>query len=144
MFDIGSLYIVAGFPSFVGVLIPLGSVPLVKPCRNCARIARSGLLILAGVALLGFACRPAAGQQREISYDKIDPEEAQKKFEFAVRQILREGKFNAGEEDKFVDYFTLYSLPQWTLKESRAKLADLRKRLHPDLNLAGRVERPSP
>ena len=109
-----------------------------KPCRNCARVARSALLILAGFALLGIGDRPAAGQAREMSFDQIAPDVKKRPLQIEVGKMLQYGKFDAGQSAKFDDYYTYFNLPQWTLSDSRSQLLDLRKKLHDDLNKAGR------
>ncbi len=109
-----------------------------KPCRNCARLAWSAPLVLAAFCLFGFACLPAVAQVKEISFDEIKPDEHQKKFEFTVLQLFREGKFGPGEEEKFADFFNLYNFPRWTLKDNHPQLVELRKKLRQALISAGR------
>ena len=113
-----------------------------KYCRGCRHSARWVFLLPAFVLPLVFAARPAPAQEGS-KYDVIEPERKQKLFEIKLSPLFLRGKFDPGEEEAMVAYFTQYFFPCWTdpkfYPPSCPQLPDLRHKLHLHLSNAGRA-----
>ena len=140
MFVVGSLYIVSLFSGLLGVIL-FGWVPVVKHCRNCLHSARWVFLLAALVAPLVCAARPAPAQE-DNKYNVLKPDKQQKLFEIRLNPLCLKGKFDPGEEEAMVAYYTQYFFPCWTDPTFYPRQGDqlpiLRKRLSLQLQLADR------
>lgn len=74
------------------------------------------------------ATPPAAGGYREL---RVDEEQKRKRSD--VMRMLRNGKFESGEQEIFDTYYKTYALPRWTQKQNYNSLPDCCKDLGNEL-----------